>query len=552
MFDGSATFHRLKRWPLGVLLLALLFPRAAQPSENDQIASGFPVVLDSRTVTVIYAPNGGISAADRAKGIAQRLEEFAENRSLPLDLIQIEELPGHGTIIFARNTILMGVTDADAADAHLSKPALATQIVASMRDAVSQYRRDWSAKNVIKYILYALAATAVLLVLLYGLASLYRIGRRRILAWTKSLRLKRRAFSAVITTRRVAAVLLTALGAFRWLIVVLLLQAYVSVLFGIFPNTAGLVVSFYSWLFTPLQVLWAEFVSYLPNLFFVVVISLITYYVLKLNHFVFIEIRDGKINFNGFDADWAEPTSKLVNIVIFTLAVMVVFPYLPGSSSPAFKGISILFGVLLSFGSGSAVANIISGAVLTYMRPYHVGDRVKIADTVGDVAEKGLLVTRVRSIKNVFITIPNAAILNAHILNYSTSARDAGLIVHSSVTIGYDRPWRQIHDLLIAAAAATPGTLSHPKPFVFQTALNDFYVNYQINVYTADANHIDNIASALHQNIQDQFNGAGVEIMSPHYTSLREGNTIAIPEANQPPGYRPPSFRVNLDRPTEP
>src|SRR5271157_5894736 len=185
MFDGSATFHRLKRWPLGVLLLALLFPRAAQPSENDQIASGFPVVLDSRTVTVIYAP-------DRAKGIAQRLEEFAENRSLPLDLIQIEELPGHGTIIFARNTILMGVTDADAADAHLSKPALATQIVASMRDAVSQYRRDWSAKNVIKYILYALAATAVLLVLLYGLASLYRIGRRRILAWTKSLRLKRR------------------------------------------------------------------------------------------------------------------------------------------------------------------------------------------------------------------------------------------------------------------------------------------------------------------------------------------------------------------------
>ena len=149
MFDGSATFHRLKRWPLGVLLLALLFPRAAQPSENDQIASGFPVVLDSRTVTVIYAPNGGISAADRAKGIAQRLEEFAENRSLPLDLIQIEELPGHGTIIFARNTILMGVTDADAADAHLSKPALATQIVASMRDAVSQYRRDWSAKNVI-------------------------------------------------------------------------------------------------------------------------------------------------------------------------------------------------------------------------------------------------------------------------------------------------------------------------------------------------------------------------------------------------------------------
>jgi small-conductance mechanosensitive channel len=549
MFDGSATLHRMRRF-LCLLLLAL--PVAAQQSENDQLATGYPVVLEDRTIAVIYAPRQGLSAADRAKAIARRLEEFAENPSLPPDLIQSEELAGHGTVIFARNSVFLLVTDEDAAAAHLSKKELAAQIAASMRAAVIQYRRDWSVRNVVKYTLYALAATAVLVALLFGLTSLHRLTRRKILAWTKSLRLKDRAFSALITPRRVAALLLTAQGALRWLLVLLLLQVYVTVLFSIFPNTAGLVVSFYGWLFTPLQVLWAQFVGYLPNLFFVIVISAITYYILKLNHFIFLEIRDGKIKFNGFDADWAEPTSKLVNIVIFTLAVMVVFPYLPGSSSPAFKGISILFGVLLSFGSGSAVANIISGAMLTYMRPYQVGDRVKIADTVGDVAEKGLLVTRVRTIKNVFITIPNAAILNAHILNYSTSARNVGLIVHSSVTIGYATPWRQVHDLLTAAAAATPGILNHPKPFVFQTALNDSYVSYQINAYTADANHMDDIASALHQNIQDQFNAASVEIMSPHYTSLREGNTIAIPEANHPPGYRPPSFRVNLDGPSEP
>ena len=549
MFDGSATLHRMRRF-LCLLLLAL--PVAAQQSENDQLATGYPVVLEDRTIAVIYAPRQGLSAADRAKAIARRLEEFAENPSLPPDLIQSEELAGHGTVIFARNFVFLLVTDEDAAAAHLSKKELAAQIAASMRAAVIQYRRDWSVRNVVKYTLYALAATAVLVALLFGLTSLHRLTRRKILAWTKSLRLKDRAFSALITPRRVAALLLTAQGALRWLLVLLLLQVYVTVLFSIFPNTAGLVVSFYGWLFTPLQVLWAQFVGYLPNLFFVIVISAITYYILKLNHFIFLEIRDGKIKFNGFDADWAEPTSKLVNIVIFTLAVMVVFPYLPGSSSPAFKGISILFGVLLSFGSGSAVANIISGAMLTYMRPYQVGDRVKIADTVGDVAEKGLLVTRVRTIKNVFITIPNAAILNAHILNYSTSARNVGLIVHSSVTIGYATPWRQVHDLLTAAAAATPGILNHPKPFVFQTALNDSYVSYQINAYTADANHMDDIASALHQNIQDQFNAASVEIMSPHYTSLREGNTIAIPEANHPPGYRPPSFRVNLDGPSEP
>jgi small-conductance mechanosensitive channel len=547
MPDGSATLRHLKHWVLAVLLLALVLPLAGQESENDQLVTGFPVVLEGRTVAVVYAPRAGLSAADRAKAIAQRLEQFAEDRSLPPDLIRSEELSGHGTLIFARNIVFMLVTDAEAAGAHLSKPELAAQIAASMRDAVIQYRSDWNVRNVVKYVIYALAATAVLVALLFGLASLHRMIRRHLLAWTKSLRLRKHALSAIITPRRVAAVLLTAQGALRWLVIVVLLQAYVSVLFGIFPNTAGLVVSFYGWLLAPLQVLWSEFVAYLPNLFFVIVISFITFYVLKLNRLIFLEIGDGKIALRGFDADWADPTSKLVSIVIFTLAIVVVFPYLPGSSSPAFKGISILFGVLLSFGSGSAVANIISGTVLTYMRPYHVGDRVKIADTVGDVAEKGLLVTRVRTIKNVFITIPNAAILNAHILNYSTSARAVGLIVHSSVTIGYDTPWRQVHELLIAAAEATLGTLNHPRPFVFQTALNDFYVSYQINVYTADANHMDDIASALHQNIQDQFNAAGLEIMSPHYASLREGNAIAIPEANQPPGYRPPSFRVNLD-----
>jgi small-conductance mechanosensitive channel len=561
MSDGSVRFQRSTRWPLlqlsritcWGLLFAVVVPLAGQQPADDPFATGFPVVLNNRSVTVIYAPNNGASAADRAKAIAGRLEAFAEDRSLPANLIQSEELSGHGTVVFARNSIFMEVTDADAAAAQLSRSQLAAQIVAGMRDAVIQYRNDWSTKNVIKYVFYVLAATTLLVALLFGLTGLYRATRRKILSWTVgSRRLKDLALSAVVTPRRVAALLLTIQGAVRWLLIVLLLQAYVTVIFSIFPDTAGLVVSFYSWIFAPLKVLWVQFLGYLPNLFFVIVISFITFYILKVNRFLFLEVRDGKINIKGFDSDWAEPTSKLVNIVIFTLAVMVVFPYLPGSDSPAFKGISILFGVLLSFGSGSAVANIISGAVLTYMRPYRVGDRVKIADTVGDVAEKGLLVTRVRTIKNVSITIPNAAILNAHILNYSTSARDVGLIVHSTVTIGYDTPWRQVHELLIAAAGATQGTLHHPRPFVFQTALNDFYVAYEINAYTADANHVDDIASTLHQNIQDQFNAAGVEIMSPHYASMRDGNTIAIPEANQPPGYRPPSFRVSVDRTRQP
>ena len=177
------------------------------------------------------------------------------------------------------------------------------------------------------------------------------------------------------------------------------------------------------------------------------------------------------------------------------------------------------------------------------------GDRVKIADTIGDIIEKSILVTRVRTIKNVEIIIPNSMILNSHIMNYSAQAKGAGLILNTSVTIGYDAPWRTVHELLISAALKTSGVLAQPKPFVLQTALNDFNVSYQINAYTDRPNDMFQIYSDLHQNIQDEFNRGGVEIMSPNYFALRDGNTVTIPEENRPEGYDAPNFRVKLADP---
>jgi small-conductance mechanosensitive channel len=178
------------------------------------------------------------------------------------------------------------------------------------------------------------------------------------------------------------------------------------------------------------------------------------------------------------------------------------------------------------------------------MRPFKIGDRVRIADTTGDVVERTLLVTRIRTIKNVDITVPNAMVLSSHIVNFSSSAQDRGVILHTGVTIGYDAPWRKVHELLIAAAADTEGVLDNPKPFVFQTALDDFYVHYEINAYTEKPNEMARIYSDLHQNIQDKFYEAGVEIMSPHYGALRDGNRVAIPDEHLPKGYHPPAFRV--------
>jgi small-conductance mechanosensitive channel len=183
------------------------------------------------------------------------------------------------------------------------------------------------------------------------------------------------------------------------------------------------------------------------------------------------------------------------------------------------------------------------------MRAFRLGDRVQIADTVGDVIEVSLLVTRIRTIKNVEITIANSMVLSSHIINFSGSVQNEGLILHTTVTIGYDAPWRKIHKLLIDAALSTDNILTTPAPFVLQTALDDFYVHYQINAYTDQPSNMAKTYSDLHQNIQDKFYEGGVEIMSPHFSTIRDGNHIAIPDQYLPKDYKASSFRVGLDNP---
>jgi small-conductance mechanosensitive channel len=241
------------------------------------------------------------------------------------------------------------------------------------------------------------------------------------------------------------------------------------------------------------------------------------------------EYENDNITIKGFHKDWAKPTLNIVKVIIYAFALIFMFPYLPGSDSPAFKGVSLFLGVLFSLGSTSAIANLVAGIVITYMRPFMVGDRVKIGETMGDVIEKTTLVTKIRTLKNEEVTIPNATIINAHLWNYSKTTKDLGLILHTSVTIGYDVPWETVNKLLIKAAVKTTLTQKDPKPFVLQKSLDDFYVNYEINAYTKQAKKMALIYSELHKNILEQFNAAGIEILSPHYNAIRDGSDITIP-----------------------
>ena len=330
----------------------------------------------------------------------------------------------------------------------------------------------------------------------------------------------------------------------RLFLVLLAFDLYLTYVLGLFPWTRAVSYAMLGYVVTPVRTVARAFVGYLPNFLFVIFIALIIRGAIRLVKLFFAQVEEGKIVFKNFPAEWADPTYKIVRLLLIAFGLIVAFPYLPASDSAAFTGVSVFIGVLFSLSSSSAISNAIAGVVLTYTGAFRIGDRVKLGDAFGDIVEISMLATRVRTIKNEDITIPNSIVLGGAMTNYSRQAKEQGLILHTSVTIGYDAPWRTIHGLLIEAALATPNILETPRPFVWQTALNDFYVTYEINAYTANARDMIETYAVLHANIQDKFFAAGVEIMSPHYTSIRDGNTVQIPEAQRPPGYRTPPFRV--------
>jgi len=317
---------------------------------------------------------------------------------------------------------------------------------------------------------------------------------------------------------------------------------YITLVFSFFEFSRTWASELIYYILNPLNTVVMSIINFLPNLFFIIVIITVFNYLIKFVKYFFNEVEKENIKLPGFHVDWVPSTYKIVRFLIIVLAIIIIFPYLPGSDSEAFKGISVFLGILFSLGSTSAISNIVAGTVLTYMRPFRLGDRVKIADTVGDVVEKTLLVTRVRTVKNVEISIPNSMVLGSHIVNYSTVANEMGLILHTTVTIGYDVPWKQVHELLISAALETDNISKTPAPFVLQTSLDDFYVSYELNAYLPGI--MAKTYSMLHSKIQDKFNEGGVEIMSPHYGAMRDGNQTTIPSDYLPKEYQAPSFRL--------
>lgn len=489
-----------------------------------------PVVLFNDTIFNIYNKIGSLTAKERAFNISKRIKKLFDDEFLNLDSLQITQSENNYDIVIGE-TILMSVSELDGLVNNLSQSELANNYLKAIRESIETARSERSLLQTAKRI----ALVLLILFSMYFLIRLVKIAFLRIESFVdknKDRFLRNLAYKdyTFLSAEQEMLIIQRLLKIAKWLIIAILVYLILPLMFSIFPFTRNWADTLFQLIWSPFRNIILSIWQYLPNIFTIAVIYFVFKYSIRFVKYLFDEIENGKLNINGFHADWAAPTFSILKFLLYAFMFVLIFPYLPGSDSDIFKGVSVFVGVLFSLGSSSAISNMIAGLVITYMRPFKVGDRIRINENTGIVIEKTMLVTRLRTIKNEEITIPNSSVLSGNTTNFSAFSKTDGLIVHTTVTIGYDVQWNKMHEALIDAALRTMYVMQEPKPFVWQTSLDDFYVSYQINAYTHEAEKALLILSELHKNIQEICAERGIEIMSPHYRAERDGSESTIPK----------------------
>lgn len=494
-----------------------------------KVVRGVPVVVEEDTLFLVFAKRGGVSPEHRAENIQAAINKIGRKFNVKPDSVYLfkSEI---ATDIMYQDIVIVSVTAMDG----LWENSTGEELAAKYKPAIIESIKKVKHKHGALMLTLRIVALLVLLVAQYVLIrlthKLFLFVKKKIseLLNTKLKGLKIRDYQ-FLSANREAAVLVYFAKIGKYLLIGLQLLITVPLLFLIFPTTKHLAGMFVGYLLSPFKKVIHSIVDYIPNLFTIVVIYVCIRYTVKGFRYLANEIAEEHIKIGSFYPDWAIPTFHIVRSLLYIFMLILIYPYLPASDSGVFKGISVFVGIIFSLGSSTVIGNIIAGMVITYMRPFKIGDRINLNETTGNVIEKTPLVTRIRTPKNEIITIPNSFIMSNQTTNYTVSAQDYGLILHSNVTIGYDTEWRDVHRLLIEAALATSGIEKNPKPFVLEIGLSDFYPVYQINAYIGKdgVNKMASIYSDLHQNIQDKFNEAGIQIMSPNYEADTE--ELAIP-----------------------
>ena len=491
---------------------------------------GSPVMVDGDTLFYLYAKKGGQSAAQRAQETGELIELIGKKINLDPNKVYVENTDIFSDIMYD-SEVLVSFTDADAMWEGVSRDSLVANRKQMVVSQFQKMKRQYGIWRMVRSVIYCLLVL-IAQYLLYRLTCWGFVKIEKKILTLKDTTLKSIKIQSyeILDTEKQVALLLVASRIVKFIVIILQLLISLPIIFGIFPSTKGFALQLLGYFLVPIKKIVLGVIGYIPNLISIFVIWYATKWLVRLARYVAQEIENGNLTIKNFFPEWAMPTFHIVRILLYTFMVAMVYKYLPGSDSGVFQGISVFIGLIISLGSSTLIANLMAGLVITFMRPFRVGDRIKLNDTMGDIIEKTPLVTRVKTPKNEIVTVPNSFVMSSLTTNYSSSAQEYGLIIHTDVTFGYEVPWQQVHQLMVQAALATPGIEAEPRPFVLQTKLDDWYVVYQINAYTRHPEQMAGIYSNLHAHIQDLFHEAGIEVMSPHFMGVRQNDQVIMPD----------------------
>ena len=509
--------------------------------------------MDGETLFLVTSELQNISPSERAERIVTRIKEVAEDHSQSIDSVKAEKIAKDVFVITSPKREIVILTEADAKAANQTLDKLSNDYANKIKAAIDKYRQQRSLISIILSTVYTIISLAAFIIVMRMINWLHQFNENFFRNWLhKKLQSDNRTSSTFWQWLNVIGLdLYKFFYAIQKLIffsvILSVTYLFVPLILSFFPLTQKLSDTILTGISHVLTKGWNNFLDYLPNLFIILFTIAIIYYLNKYTERFFSALENESISLPGFYPDWAKPTYKLSYFLIIAFAVALIYPYLPGSDSASFQGISIFIGALVTIGGAGAVGNLVGGFIIIYTRSYQIGDRIKLDDIKGDVVEKTILSTRICTIDNEVVTIPNASIVGSNIINYSAAMRDfkRPLLLRTTITLGYDVPWRQVYKTLVSAAKETSNILKEPAPFVVQTSLDDYYVSYQLKAYTDKPREMIKIYSELYENIQDKCNEVGIEIMSPHYSAIRDGNQNTIPEDYLPKDYHVPGFIIN-------
>jgi small-conductance mechanosensitive channel len=510
-----------------LLALALMVPMApaaatAQhgaepPARIGAAVQSADVVVDGRVLFRVVGTTA-FPAAERARRIERAIKALAADPARDPAGLRIEETPLGAVVKLGDERLMVAVDDDAELEGIESRLLLASAWVERVQRAVAEYRADRAPQALLRGGALATGATVALALALFAAGRL----RRRIDARLQH-RLDTRLHDLriqnvpVIHARQIAAAARAALRMFWAAVWLALVFAYLEFALSRFVWTRPFAEGTIALLLDPLRRMRDGVLDSLPGLAFVAVLALVVYWVLRAGRLFFDAVESGAVKLSDFEAEWAGPTFRILRTIVVLFALVIAYPYLPGSSSDAFKGISVFIGVMLSLGAASMIGNLLAGYSMIYRRAFRVGDRIKVGDDIGDVTHIRAMVTHLRTPKNEEVIVPNSRLLGEQVINYSSVARTDGLILHTTVGIGYETPWRQVEAMLLLAAGRTANLKAESAPFVLQKSLGDFCVVYEINVYVGDAQSMGRVRTELHRHILDVFNEYGVQIMTPAY-----------------------------------